>query len=387
MKSEWKIMRADEFCSAVTDGTHDSPKPQLSGKKLITSKHLKGTRIDFASANWIREEDYKKIVVRSKVEQWDILYSMIGTIGNIYMEKNADTEYACKNVGIFKLAGRKNDAYWLYYYLQSKNVQEYINTQLRGSTQSYIPLGALRGMPIIVPPKEMQKKIIDILRSFDEKIELNNNVNDNLQQQMQAIYQERFGGVDETQEGKTLSDICTYSKERVSVSQLDGNTYFSTENMQPEKAGAVEASSLPSTIQTTACHIGDTLVSNIRPYFKKIVYCYEDCGCSADVLCFVPVQPKYSAFLYSTLYADKFFDFMVAGSKGTKMPRGDKQQIMTYPVVFPSDEQLSKFNSLAMPILEQIHSNRSENERLSKIRDALLPKLISGEIDTSNMGV
>lgn len=271
------------------------------------------------------------------------------------------------------------DLRYLLFLINSMDLSGYIT----GSAQPKLSQSNLNAVTLQLPSIDEQKKIVAILGALDDKIELNNKINENLQQQMQAIYKEWFGEMDVSQERKTLSDICTYSKERVSVSELDVNTYFSTENMQPEKAGAVEASSLPSTVQTTACHIGDTLVSNIRPYFKKIVYCYEECGCSADVLCFVPVQPKYSAYLYSTLYADKFFDFMVAGSKGTKMPRGDKQQIMTYPVVFPPEEQLGKFNSLAMPILEQIHSNRCENVRLSKIRNALLPKLMSGEIDVS----
>ena len=169
------------------------------------------------------------------------------------------------------------------------------------------------------------------------------------------------------------------------VSKLNASTYFSTENMLPEKAGANEAASLPNTLQTTACHKGDTLISNIRPYFKKIVYCEDGCGCSTDVLCFTPVQPKYAAYLFSNLYADKFFAFMVAGSKGTKMPRGDKQQIMTYPVALPSDEELDEFNSLALPILAQLHSNKAESKRLSATRDALLPKLMSGEIDVSGI--
>ena len=182
-----------------------------------------------------------------------------------------------------------------------------------------------------------------------------------------------------------LSDICSYSRDRVAVSELNASTYFSTENMLPGKAGATEAASLPTMPQTTACHKGDTLISNIRPYFKKIVYCEDRCGCSTDVLCFTPVQPKYVAYLFSTLYADKFFAFMVAGSKGTKMPRGDKQQIMACPVVLPSDEELDEFNKLALPILAQLHSNKAENKRLSATRDALLPKLMSGEIDVSSI--
>ena len=208
-------------------------------------------------------------------------------------------------------------------------------------------------------------------------------VNDNLADLLQTIYQGRFGNDILAVNQGVLSDICSYSTDKVAVSELNVRTYFSTENMLSGKAGSTEATSLPTTSQTTACHKGDTLISNIRPYFKKMVYCEDKCGCSTDVLCFTPSQPCYSAYLFSTLYADKFFAFMVAGSKGTKMPRGDKQQIMTYPVVLPSEEELAGFNTIASPLLEQIYSNRAENKRLSILRDTLLPKLMSGEINVS----
>ena len=170
------------------------------------------------------------------------------------------------------------------------------------------------------------------------------------------------------------------------MSELSLSTYYSTENMQPNKMGSVDATSLPSITQTTGCHKGDVLISNIRPYFKKIVYVTDNsCGCSTDVLCFVPMEDQYSAFLFGTLYMDRFFDYMVTGSKGTKMPRGDKQQIMNYPIVLPNKESLDLFNGLVVPMLNQIASNRIENSRLAALRDALLPKLMSGELDVSDI--
>ena len=204
---------------------------------------------------------------------------------------------------------------------------------------------------------------------------------------MQTYYQLSFGDVDTSSKKGILSDICCFSKEKISVSEIDVNSYYSTENMLPQKGGATEATSLPNIQQTTACHAGNTLISNIRPYFKKIVYCQKECGCSTDVLCFTPIQTCYTAYLFSTLYADRFFDFMVAGSKGTKMPRGDKQQIMTYPIIIPSADELDAFNCVAIPILKQMDDTRSENSHLSAMRDTLLPKLMSGEIDVANATV
>ncbi len=258
-----------------------------------------------------------------------------------------------------------------------------VKSMVGSSGRQRVQQSVLEELELSVPELDEQRRIGDFLAKIDEKIALNDRINDNLADLLQTIYQGRFGNDILAVNQGVLSDICSYSTDKVAVSELNVRTYFSTENMLSGKAGSTEATSLPTTSQTTACHKGDTLISNIRPYFKKIVYCEDKCGCSTDVLCFTPSQPCYSAYLFSTLYADKFFAFMVAGSKGTKMPRGDKQQIMTYPVVLPSEEELAGFNTIASPLLEQIYSNRAENKRLSILRDTLLPKLMSGEIDVS----
>ena len=312
----------------------------------------------------------------------DIVFARTGgSTGRNYFYDGTDGELVYAGFLIkFSIDPNCVNPKYVKYYCQSKQYRDWVNSFNTGSTRGNINAQTYANMELPVPCRKQQDLLVDTLSALDEKIELNNKINENLQQQAQAIYQEWFGNINMEKEQGTLADICTYSKDRVSVSELDISTYFSTENMLPGKAGAVEASNLPTTAQTTACHVGDTLISNIRPYFKKIVYCHEECGCSTDVLCFVPVHPKYSAYLYSTLYADRFFDFMVAGSKGTKMPRGDKQQIMTYPVTLPIDTELERFNSVAVPILVHIQKNHNENKRLSSLRDTLLPKLISGEI-------
>lgn len=271
------------------------------------------------------------------------------------------------------------DTRFLCYLINSMDLSGYVT----GSAQPKLSQANLNAITLSLPTLVEQKRIVEYLYMLDQKIDVNRQINDNLADLLQTVYQERFGDTSLIANQGILSDICSYSRDKVAVSELNVSTYFSTENMLSGKAGSTEATSLPTTSQTTACHKGDTLISNIRPYFKKIVYCEDNCGCSTDVLCFTPSQPRYSAYLFSTLYADKFFAFMVAGSKGTKMPRGDKQQIMTYPVVLPSEEELAGFNTIASPLLEQIYSNSAENKRLSILRDTLLPKLMSGEIDVS----
>ena len=296
--------------------------------------------------------------------------------GSVYLEEGkcwvSDNAIAAVPTG-------GNDIRFFYYLLKGLR----LNERHIGTSQPLLTQEILNKINCEVPSYPEQQRIAELLGSLDRKINVNQKLNDNLADLLQTIYQGRFGNDILAVNQGVLSDICSYSTDKVAVSELNVRTYFSTENMLSGKAGSTEATSLPTTSQTTACHKGDTLISNIRPYFKKIVYCEDKCGCSTDVLCFTPSQPCYSAYLFSTLYADKFFAFMVAGSKGTKMPRGDKQQIMTYPVVLPSEEELAGFNTIASPLLEQIYSNRAENKRLSILRDTLLPKLMSGEIDVS----
>ena len=315
----------------------------------------------------------------------DIVFARTGgSTGRNYFYDGSDGVFVYAGFLIkFSIDPEKVNPKYVKYYCRSKQYNDWVQSFNTGSTRGNINAQIFGNMEIPLPERKQQDYLVSILEPIDEKIRNNKQVNDNLADLLQTIYQERFGNDILAVNQGVLSDICSYSRDKVAVSELNVRTYFSTENMLSGKAGSTEATSLPTTSQTTACHKGDTLISNIRPYFKKIVYCEDKCGCSTDVLCFTPSQPCYSAYLFSTLYADKFFAFMVAGSKGTKMPRGDKQQLMTYPVVLPSEEELAGFNTIASPLLEQIYSNRAENKRLSILRDTLLPKLMSGEIDVS----
>ena len=328
--------------------------------------------------------DVSESLERSRLYKNDIVLSYTGTVGECAQITENGKYHLAPNVCKITPKAEVVDPIFLFQYVRSSLFKQVMLNYCHGSTQPTIPMTTIRELPVEIEfDTVQQRKVADIISCIDDKIALNQQINKNLEETLEAIYQERFSSVTKN----ALSDVCTYSKERISVKDLTLDNYYSTENMLPYKAGADIATSLPMTSQTIKCHIGDVLVSNIRPYFKKILYCYCDCGCSNDVLCFTPKSKNLSAFLYCTLYADRFFDFMVAGAKGTKMPRGDKQQIMTYPVQLPLAEELETFNALANPMLQQINTNSVENNRLAALRDALLPRLMSGEIDVSGIDI
>lgn len=172
-----------------------------------------------------------------------------------------------------------------------------------------------------------------------------------------------------------LSDICSFRKGKVEVENLNTKNYISTENMLPNKCGIIKASSLPSVALTQEYKNGDILVSNIRPYFKKIWKAKYDGGCSNDVLVFVAKSNTDRNFLYYVLADDNFFTYSMTTSKGTKMPRGDKTSIMQYEVPMIDLQTQKKIASILKSFDEKIELNNVINNNLELQAQAYFDKL------------
>jgi hsdS, type I site-specific deoxyribonuclease len=172
-----------------------------------------------------------------------------------------------------------------------------------------------------------------------------------------------------------LSDICSFRKGKVEVENLNTKNYISTENMLPNKCGIIEASSLPSVALAQEYKNGDILVSNIRPYFKKIWKAKYDGGCSNDVLVFVAKSNTDRNFLYYVLADDDFFTYSMTTSKGTKMPRGDKTSIMQYEVPMIDLQTQKKIASILKSFDEKIELNNVINNNLEQQAQAYFDKL------------
>lgn len=156
----------------VRDGTHDSPKYHNQGYPLVTSKNLKNHKLTFDNIKFISETDYLNINKRSKVDVGDVLFAMIGTIGNPVVIED-EPNYAIKNVALFKVGNNQN-SYFLKYFLDSKQTIEKMMRDAKGTTQKFVGLGYLRSFPILVPPLKEQQTIVrqlDTLRIETQKLE------------------------------------------------------------------------------------------------------------------------------------------------------------------------------------------------------------------------
>lgn len=163
-----------------------------------------------------------------------------------------------------------------------------------------------------------------------------------------------------------LSDVCHYRKGKVDVSLLTDDTYISTENMIPNRGGITKAATLPTFDSTQLYKKGDILVSNIRPYFKKIWQATCDGGCSNDVLVFQANEGFDQDYLYYVLSDDAFFAYAMKTSKGTKMPRGDKHSIMQYETEVCDLATQRKIASLLKSIDSKIELNNAINNNLEQ---------------------
>ena len=176
-----------------------------------------------------------------------------------------------------------------------------------------------------------------------------------------------------------LKNICDLINEKISANELINNnlasTYVSTESMLPNKRGITKPSSIPSKGTTTAYKKDDVLVSNIRPYFKKIWSANYDGVCSNDVLVFRTKNTADANFLYYVLANDDFFVYSMATSKGTKMPRGDKASIMKYEVESFDLNTQRKIAGILKPIDKKIELNNTINNNLEQQAQAIYQQM------------
>lgn len=408
----WKTVQIG--CVAdIFDGPHATPNIVDSGAIFLGIDALDQGRINLKKTRCVTPEDYKKWTRRVTPQQGDVVFSYETRLGEAALIPEGLKCCLGRWMGLIRAKQPVLDPkFFLYYYL-SPTFQEVIRLKtILGATVNRISIKEFPTFPVLLPPLEEQQSIAHILGTLDDKIELNRRQNATLEAMAQAIFKDwfvDFGPVHAKMEGrqpegisreiadlfpdrlddegkpegwerKKLGDLITFYSERIKSDKLTESNYVSTENMLSDKKGITKASSLPTTDSVPAFCTGHILVSNIRPYFKKIWFATFDGGRSNDVLDFCPLIVGTNYFIFNILICDAFFDFMMQTAKGSKMPRGDKNAIMAYSVVAPTEVLQRAYSSLVEVYYKKINNNVLKNEVLTSLRDTLLPKLISGEL-------
>ena len=173
----------------------------------------------------------------------------------------------------------------------------------------------------------------------------------------------------------TLEDVIIFSTTRVNSSELNKDNYVSTENMLQDYQGIVKAKSVPKDVNVVSFSCGDILISNIRPYLKKVWKATFNGGCSSDVFVLKANDNIESDYLHYVIANDKFINFVMSGAKGVKMPRGDKKQMETYSLSLPQIQEQHKIARLLSLLDERIATQNKIIEDLKKLKCAIIDEV------------
>lgn len=378
-----------EYCTNVTDGTHATPKKVQYGYPLVTSKNLNNGRLDLNNTYLISESDYNEINTRSKVDKNDVLISMIGTVGLVcFVDRQPD--FAIKNVGLLK---NKDEFHgkWLYYYLSSPEGQYSIQERLRGTTQQYIPLNEIRKLPVkVLFSMDDMKKIVNFLSYLDDKIELNTQINHNLEEQARAIFREYFQPHEKVVPLGSLCQCLLGGTPNRNRSEFWGgdipwiNSGKVNEFRITTASEYITDSGLKnSSTKFLPCH---TTVIAITGATLGQVSLLEIASCAnQSVVGVLPNDNVPFTFIYPFI-KDNILE-LISNQTGGAQQHINKQNVESLPVPCYSAVLITEYHERVSPLYEQISNNCFESERLIDLRDLLLPKLMSGEIDVSEVEV
>lgn len=378
---KWETLRADKYCIAVKDGTHDTPKQVDFGYKLVTGKHIKNGQIDSSSAYYISEDDYNAINRRSLVEQWDVIMSMIGTVGEAAVVKN-NPDYAIKNVALFKCGGSEIRGKWLCYYLNSPEGKGRMLGEMKGSSQQFLSLKQLRELPIMFS-EEKVPRIVEMISNYDDLIENNQKQIKLLEEAAQRLYKEwfvdlRFPGhentkiVDGVPEGwhrGTIGQIAEFKRGRtITKAQVkEGNVPVIAGGLEPAYYHNVANTKAPViTISASGANAGFVRLYGVDVFASD---CSFVDGLGTESLFFV-----YEFLKESKVSIDQL-------QKGSAQPHVYAKDINAMKITIPEKEYLERFDRYVKVYFNKIKTLQGQNERLKTARDLLLPKLMSGEAE------
>ena len=175
-----------------------------------------------------------------------------------------------------------------------------------------------------------------------------------------------------------LEDVMNFSTTRINSSELNEDNYVSTENMLQDYQGIMEAKSVPEDVNVISYSCGDILISNIRPYLKKVWKATFNGGCSSDVFVLKANDNIESDYLHYVIANDKFINFVMSGAKGVKMPRGDKKQMKTYSLSLPQIQEQKKIGKMLSLLDERIATQHKIIDKLQSLIKGINRKVFDG---------
>ena len=397
MKSDWIEATIEDVCELVTDGAHNSPKSVDNGEYMASVKDFTEFGFDFSKCRKISESDYKKLEKQGCVPQLEDV--LIGKDGARYFEdiiiyRQKEKPALLSSIAILRADRNKITPEFLYYTLRSPLVRKDVRDNYgSGSAIPRVVLKDFKRMPFVYPPIEKQKKITKICETIDEKIQVNKKINENLYEQATAYYKYLFSETPLTATVGELSEniFSGGTPSTKNDAYWNGSHYWLS-------SGETSSRFVISTQKTiTDDGINNSSTRKANQYDIVIASAGQghtrgqtsmlltDSYVNQSIIV-VHATPEYLPFLFWNI-ANRYEELRVISNSNSIRGSLTTKMINSLEVPLAEKSTVMKFSEYAWPIIHIVENNLKENHRLSMIRDTLLPRFMSGEMDVSSLNI
>ncbi len=390
----WQWANCSEVID-VRDGTHETPKYVSEGYPLVTSKNLKPDGIDFSTISYISEKDHLEISKRSRVDRNDILFAMIGTIGNPVLV-DIDTEFSIKNVALFKFANSPIDPRYFRYLLKTRIIERQLDFEERGGTQKFVSLKVLRNMKIPYPPLEEQRRIAAILDKADGVRRKRKEAIRLTEELLRSTFLEMFGDPVTNPKGwevKRLGEICTNFQNGIGKNSehyghgskvANISDLYEWHRFIPEKYSLLDVT--PKEIEKYSLMRGDLLFvrSSVKREGVAVCSVYD-----SDEICLfssfmIRVRPRTDLinpeFLSLMLRTPPMRNRLILGSNTSTITNISQPGLSKIEVVVPPIKTQNLITKVTKNIEESVRCHLQALEQSENLFNSLLQRAFRGEL-------
>lgn len=393
-------MKLLDICEAIVDCPHSTAKDEGNGYPLIRTPNVGKGRLKLAGVHRVSENVYNLRNERAVPQVDDLILAREAPVGNVAIIRQGQRVCLGQRTVLIRPNKKCVDPDFLVYYLLSPELQHKLMSSANGATVSHLNMSSIRSLEVQVPDIEVQKRIGAILARIDDKIELNNAINENLEQQIQAILlnmiqqDSKKDSIETVKLGEYL-----YIKGRIGWKGLKKDEYLDSsdyriingesltkDGIDWNKAGFISKERYDESPEIML-QVGDILLSKDGT-IGKIGYVDNldsPSTVASGIFVIRNIKPNIisTQFIYYLLKSKLFSAFIASRTEGSVIPHLYQKDFMEFAFPLPNADEMSQFDALTSPLFATIIKNLRENEFLTATRDALLPKLMSGEIDVS----
>ena len=402
---EWKEYKLEDVCKSIADGDHMPPPKSDKGIPFVTISNIVDKRLDFSNTHFVPQTYYDGLDDKRRPHIGDTIYSVVGTFGKPVYVKEEKPFVFQRHIAILRPDESKIVPQFLFYSLLSPQFYRKADVMAIGAVQRTISLTSLRNATIQLPPLDIQSKIVDMLSSLDDKIEVNRKINENLEQQAQALFKSWFVDFEPFKNGEFVESELGMIPKGWRVCRADEVFDINIGKTPPRKEPEWFTKNTSDNIWVSIADMGSCgmFVSESSEYltneainrfnilmvdegsvllsFKltvgRVAIADTRLTTNEAIARFQLPQSYYREFLYLYLKQYKYGNLGSTSSIATAV---NSKTIKGMKLITPPEEVISCFSKPTKPLFDKIKVLSQESRHLASLRDTLLPKLMSGEL-------